>query len=381
MQEALLAFINPENAKDVYGRPSPNTHLDAGFSEQRAKLSRIVNAGGVRHLTISVSKREYDEWEDFSNTQMVNAFDDHLAKYCKRIIASEFIYHPHRIRPEILRQLKSFVSTKSNKADKLKRKREKKKGLKKVVHTISSEFKETESYTNEILDKFYDENERSGFWDAIHNNVLNLSSKLEYVYFSPHFHLVYCGSMPKANEYYKATGGWVYKNINKGKPIPLKIDIKDGEVLKDNLRAIIAYLTTHTAIFTSKSGKANDVVHYRGLFSPKKTVLLKTEEGKKIVQRIYEAYIDCDICGPGNHLILCDKNETPILGRNGAIHAKDKLVVYKSELTPLGKQMVEKLLNLNWPVSRIQMDVSGEKTLTNTPDPPPEGAKQRDKIR
>ncbi len=174
--------------------------------------------------------------------------------------------------------------------------------------------------------------------------------------------------MPNAREYYQASGGWVYKNINKGRPIPFKITIKDGKPLKDNIRAIVTYLASHTAVFPSKSGKAHDVVHYRGLFSPKASTLLKTEEGKKLIQRIYEAYIDCEKCGPGNHLMLCDKSETPILGRNGVIHAKDKLVVYKSELTPLGKQMVQRLLNLNWPVSRIQTDEEG---IIQVPDPPP----------
>ena len=61
-------------------------------------------------------------------------------------------------------------------------------------------------------------------------------------------------------------------------------------------------------------------------------------------------------------------NEIPIIGSEGEIYAKDKLVVYKSELTPLGKQKVEKLLNLNWPVSRIQTDENG---IIQVPDPPP----------
>ena len=57
----------------------------------------------------------------------------------------------------------------------------------------------------------------------------------------------------------------------------------------------------------------------------------------------------------------------PLLERRRDI-CERKLVVYKSELTPLGKQKVEKLLNLNWPVSRIQTDENG---IIQVPDPPP----------
>ena len=293
---------------------------------------------------------------------------NHLAEYCTRVIANESLYHPHRIKPEILKQLKTVLAIKSNKAEKIKRKRDRFKKLQKAVHSDNNEKEEAKLYTKETLDKFYSEDENSGLWDAIHMNVLNLPSQEDYVYFAPHYHVLYWGTMPNAREYYQATGGWVYKNINKGRPISLKITINDGKPLKDNVRAIVAYLASHTAIFTSKSGKAHNVVHYGGLLSPKNTRLLKSEEGKKVVQRIYEAYIDCEKCGPGNHLMLCDKSETPILGRNGIIYAKDKLVVYKSELTPLGKQKVEKLLNLNWPVSRIQTDENG---IIQVPDPPP----------
>ena len=48
-----------------------------------------------------------------------------------------------------------------------------------------------------------------GYWDAIHNNILNLPSKEDYVYFSPHYHIIHWGTMPNASGYHTKTKGWV----------------------------------------------------------------------------------------------------------------------------------------------------------------------------
>ena len=136
--EAFLTFLNPESAKDAYGRTLQNTHLDAEFSEQKAKLGRIAKGGGLRHETISVPKRDLEKWEEFSNIQITKALKDHMAEYCPRVIADESLYHPHRIKPEILKQLKTVLSRKSNKAEKRKRKRERNNKLQKALRSSNN---------------------------------------------------------------------------------------------------------------------------------------------------------------------------------------------------------------------------------------------------
>ena len=312
VNEALIEYLSPESAHDAYGRKLPNASILAEYYPEAVKLANVARSGGLRQTILSPPRELWQKWEECSNIQMTRAFTSHVSKHLPKNIGGLYIYHPHRIKPEI---------------------------RKKIDH-----------------------------WDAIHNNILNLPSKEDYVYFSPHYHIIHWGTMPNASGYHTKTKGWVYKITNHGKPIPLKIVIKDGQPLEDQLRAKITYLASHAGLFHTETGRTCDVVHYFGIASPRSRQLCKTEEGKKIVKRIYQSYIDCDKCGPGNHLTLCDKNEIPIIGSEGEIYAKDKLVVYKSELTPLGKQKVEKLLNLNWPVSRIQTDENG---IIQVPDPPP----------
>ena len=70
---------------------------------------------------------------------------------------------------------------------------------------------------------------------------------------------------------------------------------------------------------------------------------------------MYKTYVDCEKCGPGNHLTLCDKEtEEPIIGINGEIYAHDKIVIPKKILTAYGKTILQRFLNYNWAVSRIQ---------------------------
>ena len=313
VNEALIEYLSPESAHDAYGRKLPNASILAEYYPEAVKLANVARSGGLRQTILSPPRELWQKWEECSNIQMTRAFTSHVSKHLPKNIGGLYIYHPHRIKPEI---------------------------RKKIDHEMDS-----------VTSK--------GYWDAIHNNILNLPSKEDYVYFSPHYHIIHWGTMPNASGYHTKTKGWVYKITNHGKPIPLKIVIKDGQPLEDQLRAKITYLASHAGLFHTETGRTCDVVHYFGIASPRSRQLCKTEEGKKIVKRIYQSYIDCDKCGPGNHLTLCDKNEIPIIGSEGEIYANFKLVVYKSELTPLGKQKVEKLLNLNWPVSRIQTDENG----------------------
>lgn len=350
VNEALIEYLTPDSACDAYGRQLPNASIYAEYNEQAAKLANIVRSGGLRQTILSPPKELRDKWENYSNIQITDAFTNHVEKYLPRNIGGIFMYHPHRIKPEIHKKLQNYI-----KKTKYRKERNE-----------CCRIQERANIKSEDIETDFD-NSR-GLWDAIHDNVLNLPNQEDYVYFSPHYHIIHWGTMPYAPQYHADTKGWVYKITDKGKPIPLKIVIKDGQPLEDQLRAKITYLASHAGLFTAKTGRTCDVIHYFGIASPRSRQLCKTEEGRKIVKRIYESYIDCDKCGPGNHLTLCNKNETPILGRNGLIYAKDKLVVYKSELTPLGKQKVERLLNLNWPVSRIQTDGNG---IFHVPDPPP----------
>lgn len=79
-----------------------------------------------------------------------------------------------------------------------------------------------------------------GDWVGVHANVLGLKSWRDYVYFSPHFHIVgYFKLKEQSNDFIRRTG-WVYKNISMS-------ERHRAEGYGDVCR-IFAYILTHHAI-------------------------------------------------------------------------------------------------------------------------------------
>ncbi len=238
VNEALIEYLSPESACDAYGRQLPNASILAEYYPEAAKLANIARSGGLRHTIVSPPTKTWQKWEGYSNIQMTRAFTNHVEKHMPRNIGGLYIYHPHRIKPEIRVKLEQYAAKQQRRNDKRK--------FNNIRWKAKQRTESTEEHEIDITTS-------KGFWDAIHLNVLNLPNPEDYVYFSPHYHIIHWGTMPNTTWYHDRTKGWVYKITDHGKPIPLKITEKDGKPLEDQLRAKITYLASHAGLFKTET--------------------------------------------------------------------------------------------------------------------------------
>lgn len=111
-----------------------------------------------------------------------------------------------------------------------------------------------------------------GFWRLIHENALKLGSWRDYVYWSPHFHII--GFMPeiklKSDELYQATG-YVYKVV-KYKTGKSKGGVELYKPQIPSVKAVANYLLTHHAYIKGSTGYA-----YFGILSYNKAKVIGEE--------------------------------------------------------------------------------------------------------
>ena len=138
--KAIDKEITPKPAKDVYGREQKDAGLwDQAYNKtEAAKLHAILKHGGVRHLVVSVPPSEREKWQEFSNRQMIEIVNKHIDRYLPRILGSTWIYHPYRIDPEILQQLKEFRWKKPRKIGIRIKKRRRNSSSKPIQHKKAS---------------------------------------------------------------------------------------------------------------------------------------------------------------------------------------------------------------------------------------------------
>lgn len=117
-----------------------------------------------------------------------------------------------------------------------------------------------------------------GIWRAVHDNLLNLNSWEDYVYFSPHFHVLgyYPKIVVKSDVFYETTG-WTYKAI--------------GVTQQRNVFRTARYLLTHHAVPEGHK----QAVHYFGIASYSKTSV----ESLKVT-----TFKACPACGSENYYII-----------------------------------------------------------------------------
>lgn len=184
--------------------------------------------GKTMHVTFSVPDSEYDSFDLDKSWRTCIKYADMIG-----INGGAVIFHPYRIKSEFKKRIFDAV-----KAACLK----------------------------------------GGLWSGVHNNVLNLGSWQDYVYFAPHFHVLgyYPKIVMKSNVFHEATG-WVYKAIRVGQ--------------KRDVFATARYLYTHTAVPEGHK----QAVHYFGIASYSKTSVesIKTKEFKK-----------CPECGSKDYYLL-----------------------------------------------------------------------------
>lgn len=112
-----------------------------------------------------------------------------------------------------------------------------------------------------------------GFWRLIHENALGFDSWRDYVYWSPHFHII--GFMPeikiKSDDLFEATG-YVYKVV-KYKTGKSKAGVELYKPQIPSVAAVAHYLLTHHANIKGSTGYT-----YFGLLSYNKAQIIDKEE-------------------------------------------------------------------------------------------------------
>ena len=243
---AMIKETAPKPAKDVYGRDQKDADLQDPIytANSAAKLHAILKHGGVRHLVVSMPPIERERWAEFSNRQLTSEMKKHFDRYLPRLIGASWIYHPCRIKTEILQKLKEFRWKNPERSI--------------YVSKRDGETLKVNPYNTKKLAKKTDDPEAAtygkfGFWADVLDDILHLGDSQAYTVFSPHVHLLYSGTVPRADEYHQQTGGWIYKNVNGGRPIPWEIEVTEGKPLKDHLAKTITYLASHAGVFETKN--------------------------------------------------------------------------------------------------------------------------------
>jgi len=179
-----------------------------------------VRTGYPVHVIISPPPLTVDQQDDITRLRREVVY-----KYCNDIglIGGVVVFHPYRIFPEIKKALRDHNQ----------------------------------------------KNDPGKFWDLVHRDILQLGSWKDYVYWSPHFHVL--GYFPaikeKSNEFEKRTG-WMYKNLKR----------------TDSICKSVSYLLTHHAYKSGSTGYT-----YFGHFSYNRASAVSSEH-------INEPVV-CDRCG------------------------------------------------------------------------------------
>lgn len=116
-------------------------------------------------------------------------------KYCQEIgmIGGVVVFHPYRIIPEIKQEL-----------------------------------------------RYYNEKDNpETFWKLVHQDILKLGSWKDYVYWSPHFHIIgYFPDIKEKSDDFESRTGWIYKNLK----------------ATDSICRSVSYLLTHHAYRPGATG-------------------------------------------------------------------------------------------------------------------------------
>ena len=233
-------------AQDAY-RNSGNQMIDSTDWQQMIKERRKVRR--INHFVLSPDKN----W--LKDGECLNSVYKRLYLFLKRngmFTGGFVVYHPYRIKGPIRVELQQMI-----KNDALK---------------VNREY--------------------GGLWDMVHKNVLGLCSWRDYVYFSPHFHLLSFGGLPRADILFAKTG-WVYKNLGKRDN---KIYIDEKGVIIDEVKRTAQYLLTHCCVQYSEKGRIYKTYRFYGLCSPSRLRVQK-EAGVPVIRKVYKSVLKCPVCG------------------------------------------------------------------------------------
>lgn len=215
------------------------------------------------HLILSPPQNILKETDDLK--RCYDLATKELKKNFPDIIGAEIIFHPYRIREEIKTQLRAY----------------------RITH------------------QKYEESS-NGFWQMVHDDVLNLGSVKPYVLFSPHYHLLAFGYFPKADEYHKKSGGWIYKNK---RSVSLEIKTNPDGTFDDAVAQVAKYLLTHVGVELTEEGRACKTHRTYKLMTSR---YLHKQPGYSFDQINYVLCPNCLEKGEAHELILTDEEENPL---------------------------------------------------------------------
>lgn len=229
-----------------------------------------------RHIVVSPPAETYDLFRNYDTAK--KQFRALLKSQLYRLLGGAFVFHPYRVRADLKRQIASLLDT----------------------------------------------GEYNGKWDIIHKDALNLGSWKDYVTFSPHFHVMAYGSVPRSDVFHRVTGGWVYYNVGSR---PLKIYKNEKGELVDEIQKTFAYLLTHCSVVVNPdTGRVRDCVTYFGIMA-RRALIRCIDHGNFVVRRVYVSDIHCEKCG--GKMILCDSlTENPVIGFDGSYYERKERVIF-----------------------------------------------------
>ena len=169
-------------------------------------------------------------------------------------------------------------------------------------------------------------NSKGSLWAGVHVNVLGLPSWKDYVNISPHFHIIGVGYFMKADDFYKASGGWTYKNKGVRSVEASQDKSNFGSDLSEVGRTVV-YALSHSGLPNSFNVQS---LTWFGVFSYNKVVLDSESKVKQAVHcskcdsELHHYDLTYDLDGLGNEIIVPDFDYD-----NGVLYVIHKLRFYK----------------------------------------------------
>lgn len=232
---------NLRGTRAAYRVYDPSLGSDFGKIEKNIK-----NTHNIRHITFSPPPGLVAD-----DVGLSDAFKVFLKLRKKRFMTGGVVwFHPYRIKPAVRVRLSEYMRIRGDEQ----------------------------------------KGEHGGFWRLIHLDALCLGGLSEYVYWSPHYHVLGFGGLPDAGLFHRITGGWTYKNHG-----PRNLEIKeapDGHWI-DEVKITASYISTHAAIEEGKmSRRVFGICHSSNVNKVKDPLT-----GQYEVRLVKKSYLRCTVCG------------------------------------------------------------------------------------
>lgn len=233
----------------------------AYWHTRRAEYGKVRS---FRHIVFSPPPGSLDD-----ACTLDDAFGLFMAMYeaHKPMHGGVVLFHPYRLRKDVQGRLEAYMKERGDYYDRCP----------------ESAYFDTDMW------------EDGGYWDLARADVLGIGSLDCYYHFSPHYHVLGFGYLPKVDEFYQVTGGWVYVNLKNRRPTIYENE-KTG-VLVDEVQNTAKYQLSHAGVERGKGGKFRDAYRRFGICSVSRARLVRLDNGSNVIRLVKESVLKCPICG------------------------------------------------------------------------------------